>query len=165
MTLIVENGAGLPNANCYISLADFKAYFSIRGTDISAYSDSDIEAAIVVAALDWIDGQHTFTDIKLAESQSMEFPRYDTEIGLPTKIVHANAKAGLLQLHGSLLVDTSALDLDGEVESSSKSVGTLSKSVSYRSGTSQRYSRVIPRDLTMLLQPYLAYSSTKTRVM
>jgi hypothetical protein len=162
MALIVEDGTGLPDAECYCSVAYLESYLDKRGI-AHTHSDSQLEAAILIAAQDWIDGQHTFRGEKVSASQSMKFP---TDLdSLPDNIPLANAKAAYLQLQNALLVDSAALDLDGEVESSSKSVGTLSKSVSYRSGTSQRYSRIIPRDLTMLLQPYLAYSSTRTRVM
>lgn len=154
MAILVEDGTGLSNAQCYCSVAYLDAWMAERGYTTTALTATK-EAALVVAAKDWIDGQHTFVDEKLDEDQALEFPRLDEEIGLPAKILQANAQAAYLHLNGLLLVSLSSLSVTGQVESESKSVGTLSKSTTYARGTSQTYSRVLPSDLIRLLQPYL----------
>lgn len=153
MAIVVENGTGLSNAQCYCSVAYLDAYLTERGLE-HGHSTADKEAALVIAAKDWIDGQHTLASGKLVSTQALKFPTVDN--GLPEDIKIANAKAAHLQLHGLLLVDTSTISIAGDVESESKSLSTMSKSVTYKSGSSQRYSRVLPADLTMLLQPYLS---------
>ena len=152
MAIIVENGDGLPNAQAYIDAAYLQSYAAARGYDLSGYTQSQIEAAIIIAAQDWIDGQHSFSHEKLKADQALAFPR--TVFGMPEQIKLANAKAAYLQLKGALLVDTTAINASGIVESESKSVGPLSKSVTYRAGSYQLYGRVLPVDLTNLLLPY-----------
>jgi hypothetical protein len=159
MAIIVEDGTGLADAQCYCSLEYLDAYLEERGLEHD-HSDADKERALVIAAKDWIDGYHTFNSEKLVSTQALKFPTEDD--GLPADILLANAKAAHLYLHDLLLVDLSLVSTSGEVESESKSIGTLSKSTSYRAGTAQRYSRVLPRDLTNLLQPYLYAGSGTT---
>lgn len=153
MAIIVEDGTGLANAQCYCSVTYLDAYLAERGLS-HGHNTADKEAALVIAAKDWIDGQHTIASGKLVSTQALKFPTVDN--GLPEDIKIANAKAAHLQLHGLLLVDTSTINVNGDIESESSSVGSLSDSVTYKSGSSQRYSRVLPTDLTMLLQPYLS---------
>lgn len=152
MGIIVENGTGLSNAQCYCDVAYLDAYLTERGIT-SAATTGQKEAALVIAAKDWIDGSHTFRGEKLVDTQALSFP---TDIDqFPEAIKLANAKAGYLQLQGLLLVDTSSISTSGVVESESKQLGPLSKSVTYKSGSAQVYGRILPKDLTNLLVPYL----------
>lgn len=153
MAIVVESGNGDAGAQAYIDAAYLQAFAALRAFDLTPYDTPAQEAAIVIAAQDWIDGQHTFANEKLTEGQALDFPR--TTFGFPNEIKIANAKAALLQLQGLLMVNTALISTSGDVESESKAVGSLSKSVTYKSGSSQRYARVLPTDLTMLLQPYL----------
>jgi len=151
--IIVEDGTGLSDAQCYCSVAYLDAYLAERGL-AHGHSTNDKEYALVIAAKDWLDGQNTYKYEKLTETQSLQFPR--TEVGFPDAIKLANAKAAHLHLHSSLLVDTTAIVVAGVVESESKQVGTLSKSITYKSGSAQIYGRILPADLTNLLRPYLS---------
>lgn len=155
MAIVVEDGTGLSDAQCYCSVAYLDAYLAERGLS-HGHNAHDKEAALVVAAKDWIDGEHTFKNEQLTAGQSMQFPRVD--IGLPDAIKQANAQAAYLHLHSSLLVDTTAISTAGTIESESKDVGSLSKSVTYKSGSAQIYSRILPKNLTNLLKPYLLNS-------
>lgn len=153
MAIIVEDGSGVTDANSYASVTDLDAYATHR-LDLSGYSTDQKEAALVVASADWVDGHHSFRGEKLVSTQGLKFPT--DEDALPADVVTAALKAAMLQLQGLLLVDLSTVSTAGEVESESKSLGTLSKSASYRAGTAQVYGRVLPKDLTSLLKPYLA---------
>jgi len=154
MALVVENGTGLANANCYVSKADFLAYCDVRNLDLDAYSSPQIEAAIVVAAKDWEDGEHDFISDPLTDTQSMKWPRVN--YGLPQAIIEANNRAAHMQLFGLLLVDYAAMDTKGDIVEESSGLATLKDSVKYAEGTAQRYGRVLPASLTNLLKPYLA---------
>lgn len=153
MAIVVETGEGLPNAQAYVDAAYLDAWMAERGYVTTATLEAK-EAALVVSAKDWIDGQHEFANEKLTTTQALEFPR--TVFGFPEDIKKANAQAAYLQLNGALLVDTGSISTSGVVESESKSVGPLSKSVKYKSGTAQMYGRILPKQLTNLLKPYLA---------
>lgn len=155
MAIVVEDGTGLSNAQCYCDVAYLSAWMAERGYTTTALEPAK-EAALVVSAKDWIDGQHDFANEKLVSTQALEFPR--TIFGLPEDIKRANAQAAYLHLSGALLVDTTAISTAGTVESESKSLGPMSKSVTYKSGSAQIYSRILPKQLTNLLKPYLSNS-------
>lgn len=154
MAIVVEDGTGLSNADCYASVADLDAYLLKRGVTLTQ-TEPEKEAALVIAAQDWIDGQHNFAGDKLVSAQALDFPR-DEGVGLPADVVTANIKAAYMQIQGLLLVDYSTLNQQGVVTSESKAVGSLSKSQTFESGTAQYFSRLLPKDLTNLLTPYLA---------
>ena len=65
---------------------------------------------------------------------------------------------GLVQELSPKFGDTDAAASFIQVTSEAKSVGSLSKSIAYKEGTAQVYSRVLPKSLTNLLQPYLKFS-------
>lgn len=155
MPFIVENSTGVTGANSYASVADLQAYAEFR-LDLSDYTTQQMQSALVVASSDWVDGQHTFSGEPLNTSQGLDFPLVG--IGLPGDIKNAAMQAALLQLQGLLLVDLSAVASGKEVLSESKSLGPLSKSVTYAKSVSQVYSRVLPVSLTNLLKPYLYQS-------
>jgi len=155
MAIVVENGTGLADAQCYCDVAYLDAYLTERGLP-HGHNTADKEAALVIAAKDWLDGEHTFKGEQLTATQALQFPRVD--VGLPDAIKQANALAAHLHLHKSLLVDTTAISTAGTIESESKSLGPMSKSVKYKSGSAQIYSRILPKNLTNLLKPYLSNS-------
>jgi hypothetical protein len=160
MAIIVEDGTGKSNANSYCDFATFSAYCAERGIAHS-FAQEQVEAASVIASKDWLDGEHNFANYPLTNTQSMKFPRAYTNTmgfvvyGVPADIVLASCKATWLELNGLLRVDLSGVSLNGVIESESKSLSGMSKSVTYKSGTSQAFSRVIPNDLKNLIAPHL----------
>lgn len=153
--IVVEDGEGLSAAQAYADVAYLDAWMLERGYTTTK-TEQQKEAALVISAKDWIDGQNSFANEKLVDTQSLEFPR--TVFGFPDAIRQANAQGAWLQLNGALLVDTGTISTSGTVESESKSVGSLSKSVTYKSGSAQIYGRILPKQLTNLLKPYLLNS-------
>lgn len=162
--ITVEDGTGLEDAQAYIDLAYFVAYVDERNLYSSDWTNTQIEAALVMAAKDWIDGQHDFNGEALTETQALSFPR-DLWSGVPEDIKKANAQAAHLHLQGLLFVDLSSISSNGQIAAESKSVGDLSKSVTYVGGTGQVYSRVLPKQLKNLLRPYLSNSGGLGMVM
>jgi hypothetical protein len=157
MAIIVEDGSGVVGANSYASVAELDAYAAHR-LDLASYNTAQKESALVIASSDWMDGTHEFCGDQLTTTQGLFFPTVVD--GLPANIKTATLKAALLQLQGLLLVDYKSISQSGVVESESKSLGSLSKSVTYKSGTSQIYGRILPTDLTNLLKPYLCATSS-----
>lgn len=105
-TLVVEDGTGRNDANAIVSLADFKAYHADRGNSLTAYTDDQLNQAIVRAsaflanAFIW-DGQKVNRRV-----QTMPFPRYGisdrenwpvlpTEI--PRELVQACCEIGFVE--------------------------------------------------------------------
>lgn len=159
MAIIIEDGTGLSNAQAYCDYSYFNNYVTMRGITHS-FSRPAIEAALVVSAIDWVDGEHEYANEKLKDTQSLKFPR--TVFGLPVNIKEANAQAAWLHLNKQLFPDLSKISTYGDIESESKQLAVMSKSVTYAKGTSQKYSRVLPKGLRMLLAPYLSFSGGAT---
>jgi hypothetical protein len=142
--------------NSYISVEDVKAWAALFGYDISAYTDPDISAATVRTALNFIDPNYTFKGTKSVSTQAMQLP--STEVAI-ADINNAAAQAVYQDLLGFLFVDLTKQSLNGDVESESKGLGPMKKSVSYKSGTarSSKYDTSIIDDL---LRPFLNVSSS-----
>ena len=76
MAFTVETGARVPNANAYVTVAEFTAFHTDRGTDVSDFTTPDIQAAIVKAT-DYVDKRFgtRFVGDKHERSQSLQWPR------------------------------------------------------------------------------------------
>lgn len=129
MSLIVENGTGLANADAYTGLVHFKEYCSHRGYRWEDAEDFAIENAIRLAT-GYIDTIGRYKGARLLEGQSLEFPRSDltdwsdyTIAGVPERVKHACIELAFKALSESLYKD---LDRGGRVVS--ESVGPISVS-------------------------------------
>lgn len=80
MALTVEDGTGLTGADAFISLAYYKAWADDRGHSYSAYSDAELEQAIV-RATDYLSESFHWQGYKLKErgasggTQALAWPR------------------------------------------------------------------------------------------
>lgn len=70
MALIVENGTIVPNADSYVSVADYEAWADARGFE---YDDTVIEGQIL-RAMDYIETLR-FIGQKSTKAQPLQFPR------------------------------------------------------------------------------------------
>lgn len=142
MALIVQDNTGsVPNANAYISVQEFKDYWTDRGGDFSAYPDQQIEAGII-RATDYLDQRFNFVGKKrLGRDQSTEWPRtsawdrdrfYITDI--PQEVKEATAEYALRSLAADLNPDPQRDATGAAIQSKSEQVGPISESVTYVSG-------------------------------
>lgn len=69
MTLIVETGAIIANANTYISVADFEAFAVARGITIVGDSEQ-----LLIQAMDYIESL-IYQGFKLTQTQPLQWPR------------------------------------------------------------------------------------------
>lgn len=76
MALIVEDGTGLdPTANSYGTVADLRTYATLRGVDLSSYSDSQCES-FMVQAMDYIEAQRSRYKGRItSDTQPLQWPR------------------------------------------------------------------------------------------
>lgn len=76
MAFTVETGAGLANANAYVSVQEFIDFFTDRG-DAVADTDSDLIQAAIIRATDYIDKRFgpVFKGEKEDEENGLEWPR------------------------------------------------------------------------------------------
>lgn len=141
MALSVQTDAGdVANANAYITLAFFKSYHDDRGGNYSAYTDTQIERAIVKAT-DYLDARWRYRGEKKTSLQTTQWPRWDVEDADGTYIdyIHravktACAEYALASLSG-VLMPTPTYDATGRVVSAkTEKVGPIMESVVYERG-------------------------------
>ena len=117
LTLVVETGAGLDNANSYVSLADANAYHEahVQQSVWEALSSTDRERAVVMATR-VIDDHFTFKGRKTDRLNALKWPRYNMtdEDGwvidsgsIPTRLKNATAEMARL-----LTVEDRTLEAD-----------------------------------------------------
>jgi len=148
MSLTVEPGTGLADAESYCSLADADAYHSRFGTPEawSGASDSEKETALRVATR-YIDATFTFQGERSTTTQALSWPRCGVEADgrcygpteIPQALEDATAVLAASALSEDLLPDLSE---PGTVASESVDVGPISVSTTYLAGKSpsKRYS-------------------------
>jgi hypothetical protein len=74
VTLIVEDGSNVPNANTIISVSDVRSYASLRGYNLSS-TDSVLEGYII-RFMDWLYSlEGRLNGYRTYEGQSVLFPR------------------------------------------------------------------------------------------
>src|SRR5690242_3202764 len=77
MTLIIEDGTGVPNANSYVNVADLRAFAAARGISVPS-ADSEGDAAIEVAlinAMDYLQYVPCYKGAQSDSEQALEWPR------------------------------------------------------------------------------------------
>jgi len=109
MTIVVEDGTGLSNANSYVSGDDLTTYAEDRAITLASTDDDTIEAALVRATAA-IDGGYrmSFPGYRVqGRDQALEWPRlaaYDYEdilidsTSVPDEIVQATCEAAIREL-------------------------------------------------------------------
>lgn len=74
MTLIIENGTNVPNANSYLDLTAIRAYALARGVTLSAV-DATLEP-LVIKAMDYIESfRSEFQGMRTFPTQPLQWPR------------------------------------------------------------------------------------------
>ena len=156
MAVIVEDGTGKPDAEVYVSLADFKAWATKRLYDITPYPDATIEAKMLDAAM-WIDTKYRYGGTKLVATQALEFPRAglvdwsgNPVVGVPSRVQQAENDLTWKGFTQPLYIDAAR---DGAIQQ--EVVGPLS--VTYFQGAP---SQTTFSAAEQLLKPYVIDEST-----
>lgn len=159
MPLVVEDGSGLPDAESYVSVADFDAHCAAWGYDIAGRTAAQKEAALRQATV-FIDTLGRYRSRRLSPAQALEFPREDlTEWGghpapgVPPRVRRACAELAFKALSAPLKPDVAR---GGRVLS--ESVGPISVTFADDApvGTTWR----LAEDL---LEPFLRRDATDLR--
>jgi len=117
MSLIVEDGTGLANAQSYASAADATTYHTAHGNAAWIGATADMESALVRATA-WLDDAfyHRWPTCKMLSTQALEFPRLaavDADgyalAPVPAALKNALCEAALVELvtPGRLATDDS----------------------------------------------------------
>jgi hypothetical protein len=83
MTLIIETGAGLANAESYISVADATAYHANRGNSAWAALASDtVREQLLRKATEYMVGQYrdNWKGQRTSVTQALDWPRYNVQL-------------------------------------------------------------------------------------
>ena len=123
ITLVVENGTGLPDANSYCDLDYAVEYCTMKGyTDWLKLSENE-QKIFIIRGTEFVDNFYTWKGIRHRQSQSMAFPRddiYDDDRypvdGIPDKLKKACIEAAFLNASSSANTLFSTKDENGKVK-------------------------------------------------
>ena len=113
MAIIVETGAGLSNANGYITVSACDTYHSDRGN--TTWTGTNDEKTIAIKkATEYLDATYTWIGVIKKDTQALGWPRdfaYDKDGRslaniVPQGVERACAELALKALHSTLLSDT-----------------------------------------------------------
>lgn len=144
MAFLVQDDAGtVDSANAYISVAEFDTYHGDRGNDVSAFSTTDKEQAIV-RATDYMDQRFRWVGERGRVDQRTGWPRIDAEdrdrdvrFGIPREVKDACAE------YARIAATTPVTDLNPTpdrddtgraIQKKSERTDVLEESVEYSSG-------------------------------
>jgi hypothetical protein len=135
--LVQDDFGSVVGAVAYIDRLYLLDYFTARGIDLSSYTDEALEAAIVKAT-DYLDQRFQFVGFKARLEQRTKWPRIAAEdvdgwirTGIPVEIKEATAEYARIALTVTLN-PTPTRDASGAlITSISKTVGPISKSVTF----------------------------------
>jgi len=149
--MIVEDGTGVTGANALITVAEFTQFALDRSTDITSYSNEQIEGGIVVSSVDYIDSYFLFKGDSITTTQGMQLPT--DQVTINSKIKLACYQAALLSLKGRLFVDPLDLEVSGQVTLERDKLDVLETEKEFKEGGN--YVTKFPTSQTdKLLQPY-----------
>ena len=157
MTIIVENGTLVANANSYVSVADFVSWADSRGITYPALPELEQK---ILRAMDFIESLN-FIGQKHEETQSLQWPRdyvlidgYSVESNeIPKEVKSAVYEAVKLEIdNDSKLTPT-------ERETLSESIGDISVTYSSSAGMS-RQTPALTKALRKITHSEVAVSRT-----
>lgn len=114
MTLIVEDGTGLSNAESYASVDEFKTYHANMGNDVTLLTDTTIEQLLRKATQYMVAVYRSrWQGRRTLQAQALDFPRYDVYVDgysvlsniVPLEIKYACVELALKANDGALLAD------------------------------------------------------------
>lgn len=137
MTLNIQNDLGTTvGANSYVSVQEFKDYFTARGIDYTSKTDAEIEA-LLIQATSYIDTANSYCGDKLnGRDQTTAFPRsplyddggYSVE-GVPREIKDAQCEyANIYSEHGTLQPNQ---NINGSVKRTKEKVDVIEEEIEY----------------------------------
>ena len=160
MAFVVEDGTGLENANSYISIDEFKDYWTDRNVDYSTKTDTEIQASLIKAT-QYIDNNYVFIGYKNNYNQGLEFPRYNAldrngylVVDIPKCLKYAICEASAININGA---DLFASSEDGITEKT-ENVGPVETTYKYKNKST---GMIVYQVITRLLKPILKSNISK----
>ncbi len=139
MALIVQDDTGLiEDANSYVTLLEYKTYWSTRNIDLTTVDDKQLEADLITAR-EYADELHDYCGSKLnGRAQTTEFPRvnfYEDDCstlieGVPVEMKNAQMEyAKLISVDGITLQPNE--NVGGSVKRTKEKVDVLEEEIEY----------------------------------
>ena len=132
VTLVLEDGTGLTNSTSYVSIAEFKTYWTQNGVDYTGETDDTIALWVNSATL-FADGYYCYGGVVASQEQALEVPRtgwYDQRGNSLDNSVPTQLKNAVCELAGIRQAERATTESTGI---KSKSAGPIS--VTYGSST------------------------------
>ncbi len=143
MSLVIEDGTGVSNAQSYLDVIGFKSYCTARGIPYSSYADPAIEYGLINGT-EYIDirwGARLKGDLQFPDTQSLLFPRlyiYDEQgrylTGIPERLKRATAEYALISLTQELMPNYLDQDSDKILIEETKDIGPIKKTQKFQLG-------------------------------
>jgi hypothetical protein len=88
MSVIIETGVGLSDANSYVGTDEFRQFAKTR--DLPHPCDNEDIQALMFKAMDYIESfSHRFPGERLLDTQALEYPRDCGPVGVPHQLKKA----------------------------------------------------------------------------
>jgi len=133
MNLVVETGAGLPNANTYIDLAYTLANLTTAQKEIFEGYDEEDQDIIIINACKYIDYKFTWVGEKRTYAQALKWPRIDATIDgfdFPSNIIPNEMRKAQVEMvkgiigNGGASFDPFSIQTTAQ-ETKSEAIGSL----------------------------------------
>ncbi len=147
MAFVVEDGTGIANANSYVSVAAFIAYWVERGIEMSQYTQAQTEAALVLSTdhVDIFYGRK-FIGYKATQEQALQWPRhcaYDINgYYVESDVVPTRLQYAICEYAKRILADSVVLAPDPTVDATGQQVyanfekvGPIEERITYTTGS------------------------------
>lgn len=166
MAFIVETGAGLADANAYLSVADFKSYHDDRGNVYTGSNDTAISQAIVQAT-DYIERRFgpRFVGVRASDIQALSWPREDAvypdgreALNVPKEVGYATAEYAFRALTAPLAPDPAYDTTNGAVIEREERAGPIVERYKFGNGGMTSTFRSYPAADSLLAE--LCFSSS-----
>jgi len=102
MTLIIEDGSQVPNANSYVTDAEYTAYAALRGLTVGV--DAPTREIELLLSMDFIESHRSiFKGLRVSKDQSLQWPRSAVWVDsfpvnadeIPDELKNAQIEAGI----------------------------------------------------------------------
>jgi hypothetical protein len=112
MTLVIEDGTGVPGANSYNTLVELRAYATARGVTLGTDTEVEVQSTF---AIDYLEGLRAqYQGAKTLAANALQWPRKDVLVDcvaidddfIPIEIKSAQSQLVLEQFQGVCLTPT-----------------------------------------------------------
>jgi hypothetical protein len=166
MTLVIENGTNVANANSYTTLAEIRAYALARGVTLPAV-DATLEIA-AIKAMDYLESiRAQYQGLKTYSTQALQWPRtgvWIDNVEFPSTSIPKLLKDAQCQLCIELNNGIDIMPTSTGYGIKREKVDLIETEYDVNIGTSISYMRAVVALLDPLLKVFKGFSLSALRV-